>query len=306
VEESGSGALPGVLKGPATRIRGRASAAAILKDCDLVLLTATREEAAPLLAGLADARSYELATKTVVVGKLRAGSGGPRNGLSEGRSESSCAAVAVTGCDKTNTAHALTCLLETMADALPSVVMQVGIAGGFETEDGSGPIPGDVVLATEEVFADAGSSSPDGWLSADDLGLSDDSSGGCRSMVRFPLDRELVRRAEAVLVSQDDFCGADGRSKVLSGRCLTSSRVTGMAEEAATLYGRWGALAESMEGAAAAQICSLYEVPFLELRGISNRITDRDRSSWRVGEAIAVSGRAALTICTSIQDILVG
>lgn len=35
-----------------------------------------------------------------------------------------------------------------------------------------------------------------------------------------------------------------------------------------------------MEGAAAAQICALYGVPFLEIRGISNRVEDRDLRNW--------------------------
>ena len=63
---------------------------------------------------------------------------------------------------------------------------------------------------------------------------------------------------------------------------------------------RWGALAESMEGAAAAHICSIYRAPFLEVRGISNTITDRDRASWEVERAIAVAGRAALAICATL------
>ncbi len=59
---------------------------------------------------------------------------------------------------------------------------------------------------------------------------------------------------------------------------------------------RWGALSESMEGAAAAHICALYAVPFLEIRGISNLVTDRDRGSWQVERAVAIAGRAALAV----------
>ena len=55
-----------------------------------------------------------------------------------------------------------------------------------------------------------------------------------------------------------------------AGPCVTSSRVTGTDEEAAILAERWHAVAESMEGAAAAHVCALYGAPFLEVRGISN------------------------------------
>jgi futalosine hydrolase len=51
-----------------------------------------------------------------------------------------------------------------------------------------------------------------------------------------------------------------------------------------------------MEGAAAAHVCALYGVPFLEVRGISNLVGDRDRQSWQVEEAVAVAGRAALAL----------
>jgi futalosine hydrolase len=35
-----------------------------------------------------------------------------------------------------------------------------------------------------------------------------------------------------------------------------------------------------MEGAAVAQVCEQYQVPFLELRGVSNLVEDRDLSRW--------------------------
>ncbi len=63
---------------------------------------------------------------------------------------------------------------------------------------------------------------------------------------------------------------------------MTSSLVTGLASEARELAERWEAMAESMEGAAAAHICALYGMPFLEVRGISNLVGDRDRAAWEV------------------------
>jgi futalosine hydrolase len=130
------------------------------------------------------------------------------------------------------------------------------------------------------------------------------SEGGCDSGIRFALDEDLVRAAVAALEQTDAFMSTTvevtARPRVLSGRCLTASRVTGLAAEAAVLLERWGALAESMEGAAAAHICALYRVPFLEVRGISNVITDRDRASWQVERAISVAGEAGLAICAAL------
>ena len=41
-----------------------------------------------------------------------------------------------------------------------------------------------------------------------------------------------------------------------------------------------------MEGAAAAHISTLYAVPFLELRAISNRVEDRNKDAWDIPRAV--------------------
>jgi futalosine hydrolase len=55
-----------------------------------------------------------------------------------------------------------------------------------------------------------------------------------------------------------------------------------------------------MEGAAAAHVCALYGVPFLELRGISNMVGDRDRSTWLIDQAAETAGRAALVLAAAL------
>jgi futalosine hydrolase len=55
-----------------------------------------------------------------------------------------------------------------------------------------------------------------------------------------------------------------------------------------------------MEGAAAAHICALYGVPFLEIRAISNFVGDRDRGTWAVEEAVETAGRAALAVVAGL------
>ena len=59
-----------------------------------------------------------------------------------------------------------------------------------------------------------------------------------------------------------------------------------------------------MEGAAAAHICTLYGVPFLEIRGISNLVMDRDRGSWRLERAAEVAARAAAALCADLDALL--
>jgi futalosine hydrolase len=280
----------------------------IARSRSVVLLTATEAEAKPLRAALVGARPLVVGTKTVFLGEMEvATSTSDESAVTPCGQRIPCSVnvvLAVGGCDKANTAHMLTCLLEAMRPG-PSLVVQVGVAGAFrapgEGDDGrsSRAVPhlGDLVLATQEAYSDTGSSSPEGWLSAADLGLPIAQVAGVELGGVFPLDPALVEAARAA-VATIEWPGS--LTIVHAGPCLTSSQITGRQADADALYERWGALAESMEGAAAAHMCALYGVPFLEIRGISNLVGDRDRGAWQVERAVVVAGEAALAVVASL------
>jgi len=159
---------------------------------------------------------------------------------------------------------------------------------------------GDIVVATQEIYSDTGSSSPQGWLSAAELGLPVARVDGLELGGCFLLDAGLVQGAIAAIERE---AWPEPRPRVVSGPCVTSSRVTGLLAEGEEMVRRWGAVAESMEGAAAAHVCALYEVPFLEVRGISNMVVDRDRDSWQVDRAVAVAARAALAVAAAFDGL---
>ena len=89
--------------------------------------------------------------------------------------------------------------------------------------------------------------------------------------------------------------------EVRAGPFLTLSQVTGVRALGDALHRRSGALCESMEGAAAAHVCALYGLPFLEVRGISNLVEDRDRERWRIAEA-AGAARLAVAALAAAPD----
>ena len=224
------------------------------------------------------------------------------------------AVVVETGYDKTNTAQALTSLLERAEagrlpasagsgwESKPRLVLQFGIAGAYPR---SGLNVGDVVVATDEVYADTGASTPGGWLSTECFGIPLVTVAGRPSWNRFVLDRAISGRAARRLRWREPGTGdrpADV-TRVEAGPCLTLSCVTGTEEEADNLWRRWGALAESMEGAAAAHICMLYGLPLLEVRAISNLVGDRDREAWDVPGAAARAARAAAYLLTQLEEI---
>jgi futalosine hydrolase len=51
-----------------------------------------------------------------------------------------------------------------------------------------------------------------------------------------------------------------------------------------------------MEGAAVAQVAALHGVPWLEVRGISNIVEDRDLKAWDIPKAAGTVQQALLQI----------
>jgi futalosine hydrolase len=275
----------------------------------LVLLTATEAEARPLLAAMTGRTDYLVTTKRLHVGHLhrRAPSPPRERGTHEHTEVGAGTAVqtvlAVSGCDKANTAHMLTCILQALKPQ-PWLVIQVGVAGAFRSSGrADDALVGDIVLATKEIYSDTGSSSPAGWCSATELKLplaclAGDPWGG-----EFALDPNLVSAAAGVIKATP---WPDPRPEVVPGPCVTTSQMCGVEVEAGAIVSRWGAVAESMEGAAAAHMCALYGVPFLEVRGVSNLVIDRDRTAWQLDRAIEVATKAALAVGVALDELPLG
>jgi futalosine hydrolase len=129
------------------------------------------------------------------------------------------------------------------------------------------------VLATRSIAADLGAQSPDGFLSLDELGF------GTATM---PADPALLASLRSRLAG------------AVCGDILTVCTVTGTTEGTATLTGRHpDAVGEGMEGYGVAYAAAMAGVAFAELRTISNPVGSRNRSAWRISDALAALTRAA-------------
>jgi futalosine hydrolase len=192
-------------------------------------------------------------------------------------------AVVITGgMGKTNAAQSLTALLE-RHDV--RAVVGFGVAGAYA---GSELAVGGLAVASSEIYADEGVETPAGWMSTESIGIPLAASGAGDLFNEFPVDRArldlAVRRLEG-----DGF-------DVAVGRFTTVSCCSGTAARGRELSAQFDAICETMEGAAYAHVAALYGVPFLEVRGISNLVEDRDRSRWRLADAAEVAARAACTV----------
>lgn len=195
--------------------------------------------------------------------------------------------LVVTGIGPVNAAHALTAYLATHAK--PPLVIQTGIAGAFVPAAIS---VGSVVLADTEIYGDLGVLTVDGWQPIEAIGIPVVAAkdGHPPRFNYFPLDGTLVKRAS----------GIAGSLVARTGPFLTLSAITGVRALGDELHRRFGAICESMEGAAAAHVCALHDVPFLEVRGISNLVEDRDRSKWRIQEAADAAQAVALKLAENL------
>ncbi len=155
-----------------------------------------------------------------------------------------------------------------LAAAEYSLVVSAGIGGGFP---GKAEV-GSLVVANEIVAADLGVETPEGFSSLDELGF---------GSTRVQVDAGLANRVAGALQA--------AKLTVNIGSILTVSTVTGTTASAARLAARVpGAAAEAMEGYGVALAAQNFGVPILEIRAISNLVGPRDRSSWRIKEALDV------------------
>ena len=149
-----------------------------------------------------------------------------------------------------------------------SLVICAGIGGGFS---GRAEV-GSLVLANEIIVADLGAETPEGFCSLDELGF---------GLTRVQINATLVDRVARALLT--------AKLLVNTGPVLTVSTVTGTAERALELAARVpGAAAEAMEGFGVGFAAFDRGLQVLEIRSISNMVGPRDRSTWRIKEALDV------------------
>ncbi|MBR7829651.1 futalosine hydrolase [Actinospica sp. MGRD01-02] len=149
-------------------------------------------------------------------------------------------------------------------------VLSVGIGGAFP---GKAELGG-LLLARRVVAADLGADSPDGFLSVDELGLGSSTLDGGR-----------VPGLDAVV-----------------GTILTVNTATGTDERAAELTARHPqAVGEAMEGYGVAASAALFDLPFAEVRAVSNFVGKRDRDAWELGLAFAALTAAATPIAEGLE-----
>ncbi len=187
------------------------------------------------------------------------------------------------GVGKVNAAHSATLMLENYNI---DVLILFGIGGGYSGE------VGDIVVAESESYGEEGVLTKEGWSSLESMGfplLKDERE----YYNTFPMDTNLVQRAIKAL--------KDAGFNISSGNFVTVSQCSGTREAGEIMKKRFKGICENMEGAAVAHICTMYRVPMIEIRSISNIIEDRDMKKWNIKKAASNCNEAVIELIKRLK-----
>jgi futalosine hydrolase len=149
----------------------------------------------------------------------------------------------------------------------PDLAVNAGIAGSFDRAFKTG----DSALVWRDGFADFGIDDRGRFITAAEAGLVDraDSPFGKEGWI------ECSNNHLQELKGSIPFCTG-----------ITSDTVSGSTERISFLKNRFNPDIETMEGASFFYICALEQVPFIAIRTVSNKVEERDRSSWNIPLAL--------------------
>jgi len=236
----------------------------------IALLCSVQAEAQLLFADLVVTGTTKLGSKSIIAGTLA----------------DQQVLLCVGGMGKVNAAHAAALMI---AEFSPDTLLIFGVGGAYPA---SGAAVGDIVLAQVEIAGDEGVLTHDGFKDMEYIGIPLLKTATSVIFTTYPASEPLLKQALHTLITSSER----GRSSVHSGPFVTLSTCTGTTGRARELEERYQGLCENMEGAAAAQVAGLHAIPWLEVRGISNIVEDRDTQKWDIPRAAEACQKAVMRI----------
>jgi len=164
------------------------------------------------------------------------------------------------------------------------LVINIGIAGSYDLE--KYPV-GSAAVISREIFGDLGFEGKDGFDDLFRYGILDNDT--------FPYTDGALARQLLPYRELEDVLDKYGKATGVTVQCVTGS--THRRDELIRLYSPH---IESMEGAAVYYACLMENVPFFELRTVSNAVGERDTKKWDTQAAL----RTLEQCCNDIFSIL--
>jgi futalosine hydrolase len=182
----------------------------------------------------------------------------------------------ITGVGMLNTTYAL---MKHLQVKQPHVVVNAGIAGSFSPKHP----PGKVTVVKEEVLADLGVAEKDGYKDVFDLKL--------LSSSQFPFQKKKLINPHTAFLERTLL------PKVTS---VSVNQITTSKKTAELYITKYRATIENMEGAAVHYVCVRENIPFVQIRSISNYIGDRNKKNWKIKEAVGALNTELIRLVESL------
>jgi len=144
------------------------------------------------------------------------------------------------------------------------LIIQAGIAGSFNRR----LVPGQTLWVKQDTFGDLGTEEKEIFSPVFDSGLADKNE--------FPFTNGWLLN-ESEVTKKIEFNAA---------KAVTVNKVTDSRLQEQQIISHFDPDIESMEGAALHYVCLQENIPFLQLRTISNYVGERDKTKWKMKEAI--------------------
>ena len=158
-------------------------------------------------------------------------------------------------------------------------VIQAGIAGAFNDDMNLT----EVVQVDKDTFADLGIQENGNFQTLFDMGFCDKSDS--------PFTKGW-------LVNPHPFMQ---KNHLPPAKGITVNKITDDAFQNKMIREKFSPAVESMEGAAFHYVCLLERINFLQLRAISNRVGERDKSKWKLKESIENLNKELLNIIENLK-----
>lgn len=158
------------------------------------------------------------------------------------------------------------------------LIIQAGIGGTFSKKIKKG----EVVVVEQDTFADIGAEEDNKFKTLFQLGFADEND--------YPFKNSWLVNTSEVLKN----------TSLKKVNAVTINAINDRKKQIKGLKKMFAADIESMEGAAFHFVCMQEKVPFIQIRAVSNKVGERDKSKWKIKAAIKNLNAALIKLTDSI------
>jgi futalosine hydrolase len=161
----------------------------------------------------------------------------------------------------------------------PDIIILIGIAGCYQKEISLGK----VFAIKNDVVADMGVMEGKHWVDMFDLKMMKPNA--------FPYQSKKLPNKNKVLLQ---------RTNLPLVNAVTVNQITTAKKTQQIIQEKYQPVLESMEGAALHYVAIQYNIPFVQIRGVSNYIGERNKAKWKLKEAIQNSNQVLIYLFESL------